>query len=70
MIILNLFAIAVVAFVVTFYVTPLLIAFAQKINLLDRPDGLIKLHKSPTPYLGEYCRLYGIYYGARALFPF
>lgn len=43
---------AVVAFVVTLYVTPSLISLAHKTNFLDRPDGAVKQHKQPTPYFG------------------
>jgi len=70
MIVLYLLAIAFVAFVVTFYVTPLLILFAQKINLLDRPDGLIKVHKSPTPYLGGLAVYTGFIAALALFFPF
>lgn len=70
MIIFYLFAIALVSFIVTFYVTPLLITFAQKINLLDRPDGLIKFHKNPTPYLGGLAVYTGFITALALFFPF
>lgn len=65
-----LLAIAFVAFIVTFYVTPLLILFAKKINLLDRPDGLIKVHKNPTPYLGGLAVYTGFITSLALFYPF
>ncbi len=70
MIIFYLLAIAFVAFVITFYVTPLLILFAKKIDLLDRPDGFIKLHKSPTPYLGGLAVYTGFIASLALFYPF
>lgn len=36
------------------YIFPLLIKIAYKFNILDFPDGKIKKHKRPTPYLGSF----------------
>ncbi|MFH1461948.1 MAG: MraY family glycosyltransferase [bacterium] len=36
------------------YIMPLLIKIALKFNILDLPDGRIKKHKLPTPYLGGF----------------
>lgn len=36
------------------YILPLLIKMALKFNILDLPDGKIKNHKLPTPYLGGF----------------
>jgi len=41
-----------ISFLITFYVVPILCAVAIKINAVDVPDGKIKMHKRPTPYLG------------------
>lgn len=43
---------SIVASGVTFYLIPLLSAVAFKFNILDNPDGRLKNHKQPTPYLG------------------
>lgn len=36
------------------YIFPLLIKIAYRFNILDLPDGKIKNHKKPTPYLGSF----------------
>lgn len=43
---------SIVAFGITFYMVPLLSAVAFKLGILDNPDGQLKNHKQPTPYLG------------------
>ena len=40
------------SFVITFYLIPLAMRMAQQYGILDLPDGAIKTHKTPTPYLG------------------
>lgn len=49
---LNLFFSLVISFLVAFYLIPLVRSIAIKLNILDIPDGSIKKHKEPTPYLG------------------
>lgn len=49
----------VFAFACTAYVIPILRKLAFKFNILDIPNGSIKVHKEPTPYLGGV----GIYFG-------
>ncbi len=51
MIALGLFA-AFVAFSTTYYLVPLMIQVAHRLHILDNPDGKLKQHKQPTPYLG------------------
>lgn len=36
------------------YIIPILIKIAFRFNILDNPDGNIKKHKRPTPYLGGF----------------
>ena len=36
----------------TIYIVPMMIAAAFNFKILDRPDGKIKNHKKPVPYLG------------------
>ena len=40
------------SFLVCLFLTSVVIKLAYKIRLIDQPDGKIKCHKSPTPYLG------------------
>lgn len=40
------------SFLLGFYVVPLVMKIARRYNVLDVPDGNIKCHKAPTPYLG------------------
>jgi len=42
----------VLAAAITAYVTPLTIHVAHAFKITDTPDGRLKKHKSPTPYLG------------------
>ena len=49
---LNLFFSLVISFLVAFYLVPIVRSIAIKLNILDIPDGSIKKHKKPTPYLG------------------
>lgn len=41
-----------ISFLITLYVIPLFISMAKRLSILDIPDGKVKMHKSPTPYLG------------------
>jgi len=43
---------ALLAFLSTWFLVPIMIAMAHRWNILDAPDGRIKVHKTPTPYLG------------------
>lgn len=40
------------SFLLGFYLIPLVMKIASRYNILDLPDGNIKCHKAPTPYLG------------------
>ena len=42
----------VLAAAITAYVTPLTIQIAHAFRITDTPDGRLKKHKNPTPYLG------------------
>lgn len=42
----------VFAFLLTYYLIPLLIKSAHQLGLLDKPDGKIKVHKNPIPHFG------------------
>ncbi len=41
-----------ISFLVTFALVPLLSSLARRIHFLDVPDGTIKQHSKPVPYLG------------------
>lgn len=43
---------ALIAAATTFYLVPLIIQIAHRFKILDNPDGKLKQHKIPTPYLG------------------
>jgi len=66
----KLFFSLAVSFLVAFYLVPLLSLVAHRLNILDVPDGRIKKHKRPTPYLGGVA-IYVAFIVALALsFPF
>ena len=41
-----------ISFLVTFYLVPLCIKIAHRLQFLDNPDGMVKVHKQATPYMG------------------
>lgn len=41
-----------ISFLVTFYLVPICIKIARRLQFLDEPDGAIKVHKQATPYMG------------------
>lgn len=41
-----------IAFLMTFYLVPICAKIAYSFNILDTPDGRIKKHHKPVPYLG------------------
>lgn len=49
---LRLFFGGVIAYLLTWYIVPLCIKLAHGLRIIDAPDGIIKNHKNPTPYLG------------------
>ena len=60
----------IISFLLTFYLVPLFSAIAIKLNLLDVPDGAIKKHKKPTPYLGGVALYLGFISSLAIVFPF
>lgn len=48
----KLFFSLLLSFLFAFYLIPILKTVAVRLNILDVPDGQIKKHKEPTPYLG------------------
>ena len=41
-----------ISFLITLYLVPLFSSLAKKLQFVDVPDGVLKRHKSPVPYLG------------------
>jgi len=58
------------SFFITRYLAPLLIATALRLNIVDAPDGQLKKHKTPTPYLGGLAVYVGFITGLALTFPF
>lgn len=48
----KLFFSLLLSFLFAFYLIPILKTVAVRLNVLDVPDGRVKKHKEPTPYLG------------------
>jgi UDP-GlcNAc:undecaprenyl-phosphate/decaprenyl-phosphate GlcNAc-1-phosphate transferase len=59
-----------ISFILTFYLVPLFCSIAKKLNILDIPDGTIKKHKNPTPYLGGMALYIGFIASLALVFPF
>lgn len=60
----------VVSFGITFYLVPLLSDVAYKLGILDNPDGKLKNHKKPTPYLGGVAIFVGFITSLALVLPF
>lgn len=58
------------SFLFTYYVLPFFIAIAYKYNIIDIPNGIIKTHKLPTPYLGGAAVYFGFLITLGIVFPF
>ena len=59
--------VGVLAFMITCGLVPSCIWLAQRWRLIDAPDGQLKQHAQPTPYLGGLA-VYGGLWGATALY--
>lgn len=66
----RLFFGVLISFLITFYLVPLMQLIAKKHNILDVPDGQVKLHKEPTPYLGGMAVYIGFLTALAFIFPF
>jgi len=65
----SLFALTL-SFLFTIYIIPKLRILAFKFKILDIPDGNIKVHKEPTPYLGGVAIYFGFIASLAIVFPF
>lgn len=52
MVMAQLFVIFMISFFLTNYLVPLIIEIAKNLKVMDNPDGKLKNHKYPIPYLG------------------
>jgi UDP-GlcNAc:undecaprenyl-phosphate GlcNAc-1-phosphate transferase len=55
----NLIFTGLISFLITFLLVPFLCKIAIKLNVVDSPDGKIKLHEKTTPYLGGVAVFFG-----------
>ncbi len=67
---LRLFFACILSFCFTYYLIPIFIAIARKYNIIDFPDGIIKQHVLPTPYLGGAAIYLGFLLTLAVVFPF
>lgn len=68
--ILKLLFSVIFSFLVTFYLVPMFVIFAYRLNVLDVPDGKIKNHAQVTPYLGGLAVFVGFLMSLALVFPF
>ena len=61
---------SILSFLVTFYLVPVCIIMARRLQFIDEPDGKIKKHKIPTPYLGGVAVYVGFLAAFCLTFPF
>lgn len=66
----KLFFALLISFLITLYVVPLMMRVAHRLRILDVPDGTIKKHAHPTPYLGGVAVYIGFLVSLALVFPF
>ncbi|MEX0940333.1 MAG: MraY family glycosyltransferase [Candidatus Babeliales bacterium] len=66
----KLFLSSLISFLMTWYLIPIFSRIAIKLNIMDVPDGKIKKHKKPTPYLGGIALYIGFIATLAIVFPF
>jgi UDP-GlcNAc:undecaprenyl-phosphate GlcNAc-1-phosphate transferase len=59
-----------ISFLITIYLVPMISALAIKLGIMDMPDGRIKRHERPTPYLGGLAVYVGFLSSLALVFPF
>jgi UDP-GlcNAc:undecaprenyl-phosphate GlcNAc-1-phosphate transferase len=59
-----------ISFFLTLYLVPLFSKIAYKLGVLDKPDGKVKLHEKPVPYLGGVAVYFGFLTTLALVFPF
>lgn len=58
------------SFFFTYYFVPLFLRAAKKLGIIDYPDGNLKIHKNPTPYLGGVAIYLGFISTLSIVYPF
>lgn len=58
-----------ISFLITFYLVPLMCRIAKRYGIMDMPDGVVKRHKEPTPYLGGIAVYLGFLVAVAFVFP-
>lgn len=58
------------SFILTVYIIPVIRKLAFKFNILDIPNGSIKVHKEPVPYLGGLGIYLGLIFTLALVLPF
>lgn len=66
----RLFFTLLFSFLFSSYLIPLFISIAYKFNIIDYPNGIVKNHKKPTPYLGGAAIYLGFLMTLGLVFPF
>lgn len=66
----RLFFSFLLSYLFTLYLVPLFITIARKFNIIDYPNGTIKNHNRPTPYLGGAAVYLGFLMTLGLVFPF
>ena len=69
MVLLSAISIFLLSYGITTIVVPYMISIAGRYNIVDNPDGKLKTHKSPTPYLGGIAVYLGFMSGLALFFP-
>lgn len=69
-IVVRLFFGLIFSFLFTYYLLPICITIAHKYCIIDKPDGCIKVHENPTPYLGGAAIYIGFLATLGLVFPF
>lgn len=59
-----------ISLLMTVYLVPHLILVAKKLGIMDCPDGNLKAHKQPTPYLGGIALYLGFIISLALIYPF
>ncbi|MFC1842842.1 glycosyltransferase family 4 protein [Candidatus Dependentiae bacterium] len=70
MVLMKLLFALTLSFLFTIYLTPILRTLALRFKILDIPDGSVKIHKEPTPYLGGLAVYFGFITSLAMTFPF
>lgn len=60
----------IISFLLTLYLVPWFCSVAKKLKVLDVPDGSIKQHEKPIPYLGGLAIYVGFVASLAIVFPF